>query len=49
LCHCAHAILVAAAIIPYPVFAAPPMPPEVALDGAVASGLERPPRPSVPA
>jgi hypothetical protein len=49
LCHCAHAILVAASVMPYPLLASSPMQPEISLDGAVASGLERPPKPSVPA
>lgn len=49
LCHCAHVILAAAPVIPHPVFAAPPIQPEVALYGAVAGGLERPPKPSLSA
>jgi hypothetical protein len=49
LCHCAHAILAAAPVIPHPLLAPPPMQPEVPLDSAVTSGLERPPKPSAPA
>ena len=48
LCH-PHAIPAAAPLIPRPLLAAPPMQPEISLDSAVASGLERPPRTSVPA
>ena len=49
LCHCAHAILAAAPVIPHLLLAAPPMQAEVSLDSAVVGGLERPPRTSVPA
>jgi hypothetical protein len=45
----AHAIPAVAPLFPHPLLAAPPMQPEVALDSAVASGLERPPRAPVPA
>jgi hypothetical protein len=47
-CH-AHAIAAAAAVIPRPALAAPVIQPAAALHNARPSGLERPPRPSLPA
>jgi hypothetical protein len=49
LCTGALAILVAAAVIEHPLAAAPATEPEALLDGALLSGLERPPKSSDPA